>query len=144
VTVSSRALEPDEVISVIAQVLSKSGLATTTVGAEVAFRVHGDRGGDWIVDLRQAGGAWSTPSDPELVERCKTTVYAEREAFSHLITDPDRLDADLKSGFLVIEGDRTVLTRLGRLLAQSGGMISQRARQSRQTKQNNRRSKPCR
>ncbi len=137
-------LEPEQVIRILAHLLDRAGAGTTTIGSQLGFRVHGEGGGDWVVDLRKVGGAWSRPADPTIAERCRTTVYAEREAFSHLITDPDRLDEDLKSGLLAIEGDRTVLTRLGRLLSQRGGMISQRAQQSNQTTPSNRRFKPWR
>jgi hypothetical protein len=138
---ASKVLEPDQVISVIAHVLEKAGLATVAIGSELGFRVHGERGGDWVVDLRSPGGAWSQPTDPMVVERCKATLYAEREAFSHLITDPERLEENLKSGLLAVEGDRTPWTRLGRMLSASGGMLSQRARQSRQKPTTNRRFK---
>ena len=145
-TLSTRkVLEPDEVIAVIAHVLENAGVGTTAIGTELGFRVHGERGGDWVVDLSSPGGAWSQPSDPEVVERCKTTLYAEREAFSHLITNPDLIEEDLKSGFLAVDGERASLVRLGRLLSSSGGPVSQRARESRQTnKTTNRRFKPWR
>jgi hypothetical protein len=126
-----RQLAPDEVIAVIAHVLEKAGLATTAIGKKIGFRVHGERGGDWVVDLSSPGGAWSEPSDPEIVERqVATTLYAESEAFSHLITDPERLDADLKSGLLEVEGERACFVRLGRMLKTSGGMLSQRVQQT--------------
>jgi hypothetical protein len=137
----NRELAPDEVIAVIAHVLEKAGLATTAIGKKIGFRVHGERGGDWVVDLSSPGGAWSQPSDPEVVERCvATTLFAESEAFSHLITNPDRLEEDLKSGFLAVEGERACFVRLGRLLKSSGGMLSQRVRQSGQEKNPNKKT----
>jgi hypothetical protein len=143
VTLSAqKVLEPDEVIAAIAHVLEKAGIATAAIGSELGFRVHGENGGDWVVDLSSPGGAWKQPSDPEVVERCKTTLYAEREAFSHLITEPERIEDDLKSGILEIDGERQALARLGRLLRSSGGLLKQRSRMSKTT--TNRRFKPWR
>jgi hypothetical protein len=78
------------------------------------------------------------------VEGCRTALYAEREAFSHLLTEPDRLEDDLKSGFLAIEGERTPWMRLGRLLRSSGGVLTQRAQHQAESKPTNRRFKPWR
>lgn len=143
---STKVLEPDEVIAVLTHVLEKAGVATATIGSELGFRVHGERGGDWVVDLKAPGGAWRAPEAPEVVERAPASLYAEREAFSHLITDPDRLEEDLKSGFLALEGDRGAWVRLGKLLSSSGGILAQRSRQSRPkaSTTESRRAKPWR
>jgi hypothetical protein len=128
---SGKPLEPVEVLTVIAQVLQRAGGATSAIGGSLGFRVHGIGGGDWIVNLGVAGGEWSQPESPEMLERCDTTLYAEREAFVHLLTAPELIEIDVKSGQLAVEGDRSKWIRVGRVLSAGGNSLHQRAAQSR-------------
>jgi hypothetical protein len=124
-------LEPKDVIMVITRLLEDAGAATATVGGTLGFRIHGEGGGDWIVDLATPGGRWQRPADPAAVERCDTTIFAEGQVFGRLLTHPEDLEADVKSGQLEVTGDRALWTRLGRVLSARGDLLQQRINQRR-------------
>src|SRR5262245_8364827 len=122
----ARELSPEEGIAVITSVLAGAGPTTRAIGGTIGFRVQG--AGDWVVDLGAAGGRWSKPTDPTVVERCDVALYAYPEALSNLILHPERVELDIKSGTLEVDGDRTKLVRLGRMLKGRGSILSHRVK----------------
>jgi hypothetical protein len=128
-------LSAEEAMVALAHVLSRAGARTTAVGGTIGFRIHGDEegqaGGSWIVDLGVSGGAWSQPAEASEVERCNTTVYAFASAFPAIITKPDRVASLLDDGSFAVDGDKSKLILLGRILREGGSLLAQRVRSSR-------------
>lgn len=121
-------IPPAQMMAVIAGALAGIGSATQRIGGTIGFRIQGPHGGDWLVDLSQPGGCWSRPDDPQVIERATTTIYAYAQPFQDLITHPEQLEHWMKSGALEVDGDRTRLSLLGRLLGAGGSILQQRAR----------------
>jgi hypothetical protein len=143
VTFARKMLEPADAVAVFARSIERLGAATTVIGGTLGIRVHGERGGDWIVDLRTPGGVVRQPEGPMEVTVCNVVLYAEADAFSDFITQPDMVEQHIKSGSLAVDNDRARLTRIGHLLASSGNALSQRTRTAGATSPQSGRSLSC-
>jgi len=120
---------PSEVIALLAGLLAKVGDATTFVGGTIGFRVHGNRGGTWVVDLSKSGGEWKAePTDGDF-ESADTKIYSFAPEFSALVLAPDAIEGCLHTGLIVVEGDKAKLGRLSKLIrrGKGGSSISIRA-----------------
>jgi hypothetical protein len=72
---------PREVIGILSKLIARTGALAPTIGGTIRFVIAGKEGGEWIVSLDQAGGAWA----PGAMRVGDTTVYATAAAFPALI-----------------------------------------------------------
>ncbi len=120
-------LTPEEAIACWTHLIASLGHATPMVGGRIGFLVHGKAGGAWVVDLDVPGGAWKRvmPAD---VPACDTTVYSFANVFGSILLAPEGIEDLLETGEVVVEGDRTKLQKLARLVAAGGSPLQQRSR----------------
>lgn len=85
-----------------------------TPGGRVAFRIHGERGGDFVVDFASAG------IDAE-VTRHDVFLELSQADFGQLVSGALDLDNAVEGGRVRFRGDIAALVRFGALLEQAEG-----------------------
>lgn len=129
-----RGVQPENVIAGFALLLLQIGAATQRIGGTIGFRVHGLEGGAWILDLDVAGGDWSKDDAGTRVEACDTRIYAYASVFHAILTRPTWIPGLLETGEIVVEGDKTKLRSLSRLMSQGGSLLEQRVNGQKRTR----------
>ena len=128
-------LTPQEVIAGFGELFSKAGAATRTVGGRIGFCIHGAGGGRWIVDLSEPGGVWSEVGQESGQEAenkgafaaCEVRIYAFARIFAALLLDPEAIVGLRETGEVVVEGDRSKLKQMARLIGSGGSLVGVRA-----------------
>lgn len=78
------------------------------VNAIYAFRISGDGGGDWVVDLTAAPPTCT----PGQTDRAQCTIEVEHEDFQRMLADPNAGMQLYFSGKLRVSGDPMLATKL--------------------------------
>ncbi len=113
-------LAPSEVIDLLGSLVRKTGSATQFVGGQIGFRIHGQTGGTWIMDLSVSGGRFFE-DEASSFNNANTRFYAFARDFAALVTAPDTIVGLLETGRVVVEGDKAKLGRLAKLIRQGQG-----------------------
>lgn len=115
-------LEPRQVLDLLGDVVGKAGAATQFVGGAIGFRVHGSGGGTWVLDLPVTGGR--ILEDADAFDRAATRIFTFGRDFAALLLAPDAIVGLLETGRIVVEGDKSKLGRLAKLVRQGSGRSS--------------------
>lgn len=86
-----------------------------TIGP-IGIKVHGRGGGEWVLDPSQEEPL-AFAEGTGVFARCPTRLYAFADVLPALVLAPTQVPHLLETGELVVEGDRTALTRLAQLLS---------------------------
>lgn len=118
-------LTPGQVVDLLGDLVAKAGASTQFVGGAIGFCVRGADGGTWVLDLSVPGGRFDDDDDDdEAFERAATRIYAFGRDFAALLLAPDAIVGLLETGRVVVEGDKTKLGRLAKLVRQGAGRSS--------------------
>src|SRR5688500_7974013 len=102
-----------EAIIAIAHAIASAGAMTKTIGGTVVFRIASEPSKTWIVDLDQAGGAWSTcDANANDAREPDVEIEGTADAFPSLLLEPDAVPRLVKDGKLIARGDLDKLTLL--------------------------------
>jgi SCP-2 sterol transfer family protein len=123
--ITAQSLGPEEIIAVLSKLVSAIGALTQTIGGRVGFFVAEAPRRGWILDLDVPGGDWFEADDDT---PSSTRIVATREAFAALLFCPTSIADLIRSGQIEIEGDRTKLAHLGRLIGAGETLLEHRAR----------------
>lgn len=113
-------LQPTEVMTLLGSLVDKTGAAVQFVGGSIGFRIHGQTGGTWILDLSVSGGRYFEDEGSSF-NNASTRIYAFARDFAALVTAPDTIVGLLETGRIVVEGDKAKLGRLAKLIRQGQG-----------------------
>ncbi|MEQ9500591.1 MAG: hypothetical protein RIT81_27220 [Deltaproteobacteria bacterium] len=116
-------LTPRQVVDLLGELIAKAGASTQFVGGAIGFCVRGADGGTWVLDLSVPGGCFED-DDGEAFERAATRIYTFGRDFAALLLAPDAIVGLLETGRIVVEGDKTKLGRLAKLVRQGAGRSS--------------------
>ena len=107
------ALSPQEIFEVkIPERLQKRAEKIATINTIYQFDITGDNGGQWVVDLTQAGGVVSAGTNPA----AKCTVTMDSAKFSDLIEGKLNPQMAFITGKLKVKGDMGLALKLGSIL----------------------------
>lgn len=118
---------PREVVEVLKDIVRGAGARTSLVGGRIGFKIHGV--GCWSLDLSVNGGRWTSDiTEPEFLS-CDTRIFSFASDFAALLIAPSAIEGLLATGGFAVEGDRTRLSKLAKMIraGEGGSLLSVRA-----------------
>lgn len=107
---------PREVIAILFDQIQQVGPAASCLGGSIGFKVHGQTGGSWIIELGPDGASLHEGEADSALAACTTRIYAFASELAALVMAPDAIPGLLETGLIAVEGDTKKLSRLSELV----------------------------